>query len=381
MKISLLLQAAKYNRGIAAARSTRASSSIKSSRPLKSPEPPFRRDGKSFDELFVDSEKPKKAWDGQNKDNFFRDKYAHVHAKQKAQHKREKEEKQERLSKKAQSMTYRNDQIKSHQPELELTYTERHKLLLSQNPNMEFTYGTNATKHILAHRKVKQIFTSFRGPGDIDPEILRACSDAEIPIRYKEPTKRLDIMAGNGVHNGYVCQTEKLNIPTLDSGPSFLNECKTGLYLDQITDPHNLGAIMRTAKWYECDVVGYSPKNSASVSPAAVKASSGATEHLHLGKVFSPLNFFDLLKEKGWTIVSTVAPNTHVSIPKIDPDALSELKSQGPIMLVLGNEGEGVRTSLTQRSTYATTLSSPQTDIDSLNVSIAASILLEKLNR
>lgn len=351
------------------------------------PRAPFKPAGRQFDELFVPLKRLKKAWDGQDKDQFFRDKYAHVHAKQmqqreelrEAARRRREERPVPRAGRRGKSplldMSKGKNNPLFHKPQAQMSFAELHAEKLRINWRMEFTYGTNASRHVLQNRKVDKLFTSAASEEELDPTLWALCQEKNVPVEFGTAKVRLDVMSAGGVHNGCVLQTEKLDIPnTRDVEGGSL-----GLYLDRLNDPHNIGAIMRTAKWYNCDFVMYPPRNSASVTPAVVKASSGATEHLKLGRVFRPLKLFENLRARGWSIVTTLAPEAKSPVPRIAPEELHTLRQRGPVLLVLGNESDGVRTSLAMRSTHATYLRSDQEHISSLNVSVAASVLLDRL--
>lgn len=104
--------------------------------------------------------------------------------------------------------------------------------------------------------------------------------------------------------------------------------------LDSITDPHNLGAIIRTAEAAGVDAVIIPKNRSAEVNSTVTKTSTGATEHVRIIRVNNLNQTIKVLKEKGYWIVG--AENTDKSI------LYTELKYDFPVALVIGSEGKGI---------------------------------------
>lgn len=351
------------------------------------PKAPFKTNGKRFDDLFVTPKPQKKAWDGQDKDAFFRDKYAHVHAKQLQRRKEEQEAKQRRggFEKKPVAPAIRPDK----------RFADRIKAQMEKDSRLEHVFGTSAVLAALDSRKAVKLYTGNR-TADIDIEILKKCSENDVTVAASVPAQHLNILTNNGVHNKYVLTVHKRELPSVvalplvDDAIVVNDEVKIvpkrahplGLYIDEVTDTHNMGAILRSAYWLGVDFVSFSRRNCAPISPQVIKASAGAAEFVPILAVPQPLKFFENLRDNNWNIISSTTPSTRVKLPGIEPDNLSSVLQTGPCLLVVGSEGEGVRTSLLQRSTHRTALSavgSPK--IDSLNVSVATALLLSAFNR
>ena len=138
--------------------------------------------------------------------------------------------------------------------------------------------------------------------------------------------------------------------------------------LDGITDPHNLGAIIRSAVLFGAHGVIVPKRRSAGLSPACEKAAAGALAYAKIARVTNLTQTIEGLKERGIWIAAAAA----------DGEAYSAAKLSGAICLVIGSEGEGVSRLVRQACDF--TVSIPTTGvIDSLNASVAAGILMSAI--
>ncbi|OAJ36355.1 hypothetical protein BDEG_20536 [Batrachochytrium dendrobatidis JEL423] len=236
----------------------------------------------------------------------------------------------------------------------------------------------------------------------------------EIPVK-EVPVSHLDRLAGNRPHQGLVLATLAPKVTHLHA----LGNCdldandvdfEKNVYevdagaLDQIVDPQNLGAILRSAYYFGVDGVVVTERDSAPFSPISSKASAGAMEAMPL---YSTVNLGKLLQESainGWQILGT---NTNAKKSDLIPlchfkqrcdmevsNDLDDLKTHTPLLrldsaptiLVLGNEGHGMRTLVSKHCHHHLIITQDQfspnfkkSRIDSLNVSVAAGILLHEL--
>lgn len=145
------------------------------------------------------------------------------------------------------------------------------------------------------------------------------------------------------------------------------------LVLDEVCDPQNLGALLRSAHFLQVDKVVVCAKNSAPLSPATSKASAGAMESMVVYSTKNLMKFLDNCKKNEWQVVGTALSDDSIS--------LSELPLTKPTVLVLGNEGHGVRTNILNRCNLLVRIGNPpaHSDVDSLNVSVTGGILLHHL--
>lgn len=143
--------------------------------------------------------------------------------------------------------------------------------------------------------------------------------------------------------------------------------------LDGVQDPHNLGAIARSAYLLGAHALVVPRDRAAAVTPAVTKASAGATEHLAIAQVTNLARALGQFKEAGLWIAAVAA--TPDAIP------LRDLDATGPLCVVLGAEGTGIRPVVARACDYAVMIPMSGTGVGSLNVSVAAGIALYEVSR
>lgn len=136
--------------------------------------------------------------------------------------------------------------------------------------------------------------------------------------------------------------------------------------LDQITDPHNMGSIIRSAEALGCGAVIIPKNNSAAVNETVIKTAAGATAHIDIIQVTNVAQCIDELKGMGFWIIGTGSHGT------VSP---GELKDILPACVVIGGEGKGMRRLIEEKCDY--TVSIPlKGRVSSLNASVAAGIVI-----
>ncbi|KAG7692211.1 hypothetical protein KL949_005045 [Ogataea haglerorum] len=364
-------------------------------RSLNGPVAPFKSDKAhnkgpvTFDRNFPVHRRVK-AWerDREDKESWFKRKHAHHHAKQK---KREPQ--------------------RDEKPEFSRSQALRKTISqLKLNPLVEYLYGMNPVLAALKAKQRESFGTLYLHNPKSTPklaEILALARELELPVKSEYGKHDLNLMTKNGVHNGIVVETKPIEVEQLrcllaaEVGKLTVMKEHVGttessvsstaaeryplvLYIDEISDPHNMGAIIRSAYFLGVDCVVVSERNCAPLSPVVSKTSSGALEFLPIYSSQKPLRFFEESRSNGWTIISSVAltSGSQFGSKTIDADALKEQLQNGPCMLVVGSEGQGIRTSLLQRSDFLVSLKSSRADlddsVDSLNASVATALLLSK---
>ena len=143
------------------------------------------------------------------------------------------------------------------------------------------------------------------------------------------------------------------------------------LLLDGIEDPQNLGSLIRSAHCFGANGVIIPRDRAAAITPAVIKASAGAAGHVPVARVVNLTHAIDFLKEKGFWIYGTDAEAD---------TGLESVRFGGDIGLVMGSEGKGLRPLVRKHCDIL--LSIPLFGkVDSLNVSVAAGILLHEIRR
>lgn len=185
--------------------------------------------------------------------------------------------------------------------------------------------------------------------------------------------ERLDQMSVTGMHQGVIAQTaayayaeveDILEIARQKGEAPFL------FLLDEIEDPHNLGAIIRTANQCGAHGVIIPKRRAAGLTAAAVRASAGAVNYTPVAKVTNLGKIMEELKEQGiWFVCADM-----------DGEVMYRQNLTGPIGLVIGNEGSGVSRLVKEKCDYVASIPM-KGDIDSLNASVAAGVLAYEIVR
>lgn len=180
--------------------------------------------------------------------------------------------------------------------------------------------------------------------------------------------KALDtLLTPDAVHQGLYAEADPLPSPDLAD----LRSCGTVLLLDQITDPHNVGAILRTAAAFNVAAVVTTARHSPEATGVLAKSASGALELVPLVSVQNLARALETLKERGFLMVG---------LDSAAADVLSAVRLEAPLALVLGAEGRGLRQGTRAACQYLARLDLPGA-IKSLNVSNAAALSLYIVSR
>ena len=222
-------------------------------------------------------------------------------------------------------------------------------------------------------REIVRISVAPGRKGEQILEILEEAARFSIPV-VEVGRSKLDMLAGSGVHQGVVATIRPYVYVDLDEMLQSAQENINGqivVILDSITDPQNLGAIIRTAHCFGAAGVIIPQDRSASVTPTVVKASAGAARHVRVTMVANLSRTIDTLKEKGFWVYGTDAG------AGLDPRSAT---FAGKIALVMGSEGQGLRDLIRKKCDFL--LSIPMIGkIGSLNVSVATGIVMHEIFR
>jgi 23S rRNA (guanosine2251-2'-O)-methyltransferase len=195
---------------------------------------------------------------------------------------------------------------------------------------------------------------------------LKRLADEQIPTRIKPDIVRpgeIDrLLTPDSIHQGLYLETAPLPVPAFgDLGPSDIV-----LVLDQITDPHNVGAIIRSAAAFKVAAIITTERHSPAATGVLAKSASGGLEHV---PIVSVKNLGETLDEMGESGV------TRIGLDSEGPSALESTQFAGPLALVLGAEGKGLRQRTRSLCDALARLDMPGV-IKSLNVSNAAALAL-----
>jgi len=240
---------------------------------------------------------------------------------------------------------------------------------------MEVIYGINPLKEALISggEGVTRIVVARGRSESAISEIRTLATQQGIPVEVRERAF-LDNLAGRASHQGVlgVCKAyryQDLDDVIANRHPSCLYDLV--LILDGIMDPHNLGALIRTAHCFGVNGVILPENRAASVTATVIKTSAGATRHLPVARVANIAQALDELKNRGfWIFGADAHAAQSVSLPDY----------QGAVGLVMGGEGKGIRPLIRKKCDFL--ISIPMLGkIDSLNVSVSAGIIMHEIRR
>ncbi len=230
----------------------------------------------------------------------------------------------------------------------------------------DLIFGLHAITEALANPRRKII--SLRCTQNALPR-LEAALQARPDVKPEQVhRKELDRLAGaDAVHQGAVMTARPLDQPDLDD----IDRTGTVVLLDQVTDPHNVGAIMRSCAAFAVTALVATTRHSPEGSAVLVKSASGAAEHVPFVKVTNLSRAMEELKDYGFTIIG---------LDSEAPETVEQLKVRPPFAIVLGAEGKGLRKLTRDTCDHLARLDLPGS-IQSLNVSNAAALTLYALTR
>jgi 23S rRNA (guanosine2251-2'-O)-methyltransferase len=222
-------------------------------------------------------------------------------------------------------------------------------------------YGFHAVREALRakRRKCLDLFATQAAAEKLGPELAAAGLVAHI-VAAEDLSHRL---GGDAVHQGVLLEARPLSPASLDEIAA-----KSGLVLvlDQITDPHNVGAILRTAAAFAVDALVTTERHAPELSGVLAKAASGGLEHVTIVEVVNLARALDDLKDLGYLCIG---------LDSEAPVSLDAAALRRPLALVLGAEGKGLRRLSKERCDLLACLDMPG-PIKSLNVSNACAVAL-----
>lgn len=243
-------------------------------------------------------------------------------------------------------------------------------------------------KELVTESKIEgrnAVLEAFRSGKSIDKlYVLDGCQDGPVRTIVREARKkdtilnfvtreRLDQISETGHHQGVIAVAAAYSYSTVEE---ILQKAKEKgeapflILLDNIEDPHNLGAIIRTANLVGAHGVIIPKRRAAGLTPVAARTSAGAIYHTPVAKVTNLAAVMEELKKEGlWFVCADM-----------DGTSMYQLDLKGPIGLVIGNEGEGVSRLVKEHCDFVASIPM-KGDIDSLNASVAAGVLAYEIVR
>ena len=230
-------------------------------------------------------------------------------------------------------------------------------------------YGLNPVMEAIRSEPERVRYVGIsREHGSKLQKVIAEAKKAGVSVRQL-PGEQVDRLAGRGVHNGVVAEVSAGGYADFDDvvdseATSFV------LILDGITDPQNLGAILRVADGFGVDLVVLPEHESVGLTPVAVKASAGASQWVPVAQVTNLSRAIERLQKGGYWVYGAAAGG----------DAPSAIDFTGKVALVMGNEGKGIRRNVLEHCDRVVTIPM-HGHLESLNVATAAAVLCYEVRR
>jgi 23S rRNA (guanosine2251-2'-O)-methyltransferase len=222
------------------------------------------------------------------------------------------------------------------------------------------------TEALRTGRPLERLLVAQGAGGPRLQAVIDLARQAQIPVRF-EPRSSLDRVAGTAAHQGVVALGAAKRYADVDQFPA----AGMIVVLDGIEDPHNLGAIIRTAHAAGAAGIVIPERRAASVTDVAAKAAAGALEHLPVSRVTNINRTLEDLKQRGYWIYGLDERGT---------ETYDRVEYAEPTILVLGAEGKGLHEQVRKHCDALVRI--PMAGkIPSLNVSVAAGIVLFEWKR
>ena len=237
---------------------------------------------------------------------------------------------------------------------------------------LEVVAGRNPVTEVLSgERDVERVFIADGAEGSVS-KIVAMARERGVIVDFV-PKEKIDAMAPGVKHQGVVAKVSEYKYAEMED--VFKRAEKSGedpfiIILDEVEDPHNLGAIIRTAECAGAHGVVIPKRRSASLTQTVALSAAGAIENMPVVQVTNLARTMEELKEKGvW-----------IGAAEMDGETYYDANLTGPIAIVIGNEGRGVGRLVKEKCDFV--LSIPMKGkINSLNASNAAAILMYGIRR
>ena len=240
-----------------------------------------------------------------------------------------------------------------------------------QEESSDLVYGLHAVTESLRANTGNKLYLQDDLRGKNVDKVKALATEKKVSISWT-PKKTLSDMTNGGVHQGFVLKVSEFAYADLSEimTKAENEENPLILILDGLTDPHNLGSILRTADATNVTGIIIPKHRSVGVTPVVSKTSTGAVEHVPIARVTNLSQTLDTLKDKEFWIFGTDMNGT----------PSHKWNTKGKLALVIGNEGKGISHNIKKQVDEMITI--PMNGhVQSLNASVAAAILMYEVFR
>jgi len=239
-----------------------------------------------------------------------------------------------------------------------------------QENNLDLIYGIHPVQEALRSKKrnVTQLFVSDSKAGHrAVEEIIRLAKRANVKIDRME-NKMMDRLTHHANHQGVLAKIQPVRLMKLSNAIYESDGNKQDLWLavDEMTDPQNLGAIIRSAACLGFSTIILPNRRTVGITPAVYKVACGAIENINIVEVANLSAALNDLKEEGFWIYGA----------DMAGKPITQMQYASPAVLVIGSEGFGIREKTAENCDEIISIPQKANGIDSLNASAAASIIM-----
>jgi 23S rRNA (guanosine2251-2'-O)-methyltransferase len=239
--------------------------------------------------------------------------------------------------------------------------------------NDDIIYGRWPVLEALRAGQVGKVFVARGTRGENIEDILTLARDKRIPFHMVDRFQLERMFDGDVVHQGVAAQVAPMSFVELDGVVARALQYKgsgpAALLLDGITDPHNVGSILRSAAFFGVPAVVIPKWRAAGITQTVVRASAGAARLIPIAQVSNLANALEAFKKAGVWIVGA----------DMDGENAKTADLPRPFALVMGSEGEGLHQLIKKRCDVIVKIAKTGgAGIDSLNVGVAAGVLIHQ---
>lgn len=230
------------------------------------------------------------------------------------------------------------------------------------------TVGVNPVREALrAHRPLDKVLIAKGAAGPRIQEIVDLCRAQSIPVRF-EPRESIDRSSNGAAHQGVIAFGSVHSYVELRE---VLENARLLVILDGVEDPHNLGAIVRTAHATGADAVVIPERRAAPLTEAVAKAAAGALAYLPVARITNVTQTLEYLKQHGFWIYG---------LDERGKALYDQIEYNTPTAMVLGGEGKGLHQGVQKHCDVVVRIPMAGA-VSSLNVSVSAGIVLFEWRR
>jgi 23S rRNA (guanosine2251-2'-O)-methyltransferase len=268
---------------------------------------------------------------------------------------------------------------------------DHHDMQIPMTMPTDFIYGKHPVLEFLANSpmRAEKLYLRKGLPAQVFQEARKICEAHSVPIQFVPEPKLASVAGRKANHQGFVLKIASVPYLSLEEGMALVTHAQQAsngekaegdasnaypalLVLEEIEDPHNLGAMIRTATAVGVSAIIVSSSRQAPLSGAVMKASAGTLGMIPIIRVDEFSDVLEALKDRGFHLTGLAMKGSH---------SLWELElNEGPMAFVIGNEGAGLRKKTAEQCDFLVHIPM-DARVESLNASVSASVICYEWSR